>query len=112
MIAPLLLALSAGCTSPSARPEPQPAPVAEAPAQVPSTPAPADRADPEAAAYTACGCGCCPGVEANGVKCVGREELQQLIAKDQADAKSPDCAMAGCTLPAKYQVCDPNPATP
>ncbi|RKH09531.1 hypothetical protein D7V97_16305 [Corallococcus sp. CA053C] len=93
MLVPLLLALSAGCVSQGSRPAQAAAP--DASAQV----------APEASSYTACGCGCCPGVEPH-VQCLGGESLQAVIARDKEAAASPDCPMAGCSMPVKYQACD------
>ncbi|WP_158622221.1 hypothetical protein [Corallococcus sp. CA047B] len=107
MLVPMMLALCVGCVSPSARTETAAAPdaTAQAPASAVSEPAP-DAAAPAPPGYTACGCGCCGGAEPQ-VKCLGTQaELEKVIAKDKADAKSPDCAMAGCTVPTRYQLCD------
>ncbi|RKH63842.1 hypothetical protein D7V93_08205 [Corallococcus llansteffanensis] len=94
MLVPVLLMLSSGCVSQGARPEAASTPDAAAPGPA-----------PEASSYTACGCGCCPGVEPH-IQCLGGESLQSVIARDKQAAASPDCPMAGCSLPVKYQACD------
>ena len=61
-----------------------------------------------AESYTACGCGCCPGTEP-AKRCLYRskgESLEDVRKKDRAAARSPDCPMAGCSVPIVYSYCD------
>ena len=102
MLVPVWLLLSVGCVSQTSRPE-SAAPAPDASPAV--APEPAPEPELKGDSYTACGCGCCGGVEPQ-VKCLGGESLQAVIARDKQAAASPDCAMAGCTMPVKYQACD------
>ncbi|HWA73401.1 MAG TPA: hypothetical protein VG937_13740 [Polyangiaceae bacterium] len=58
--------------------------------------------------YRACGCGCCVGGPAPQVRCYYPEagdDLDQLIAEDQAAAQNPNCAQAGCSAGIRHACC-------
>lgn len=58
--------------------------------------------------YLACGCGCCGGLE-EVVTCLYRskgDNIQNIMDADKKAAKSPDCALAGCSQPIKFVYCD------
>ncbi|WNG27145.1 hypothetical protein F0U62_26375 [Cystobacter fuscus] len=77
-----------------------------------------DASTPEPAcsgSYVACGCGCCGGVPANEAPCLpcdGGKALQDIIARDKESARSPDCALAGCSFPVKYTYCATSSTSP
>jgi len=57
--------------------------------------------------YIACGCGCCGGTAPVGAdSCVTPEELLRIKEADAEAAKSPSCAMAGCSMGKRYQTCE------
>ena len=59
-------------------------------------------------ASPACGCGCCGGEPAQK-RCLYHskgDDLDNIIADDQAARKRPSCAMAGCALGVEYTYCD------
>ncbi len=60
------------------------------------------------ASYLACGCGCCTGASTQE-RCVdldAGQTLQQIVDADKSAAGSPNCAMAGCSMPTLYRCCN------